>query len=316
MNSTLPAQWMTRISRLPAEGGPTGSDWVRALPRLIEDALGRWGLQPAGAVWTGQTAVVVPVQRDGRPLALKVVWPHPEAFAEHLALRHWDGCGAVRLVAADPPTGTLLLERLDPECDLHTLPIDAACRVVGQLLAHLHVPAPPSIPPLSGFVDRHLVTVARLAADGSVPRRIAVRARALADDLLADAAAAADARIAGEGGDDGARRLLHTDLHFANVLAADRSPWLAIDPKPMAGHPGFEIQPLLRNRVDELGSGSTFRWSIRRRLDIVCDAAGIDVDSARYWSLVHTALQIGWAAAAGDQAAGSLHIAIFKALDG
>ena len=63
----------------------------------------------------------------------------------------------------------------------------------------------------------------------------------------------------------------------------------------MAGHPGFELQPVLRNRVDELGTGAAFRWSIRRRLQIVAEAAGIDQEPARLWSLVHTGLQIGWA---------------------
>ena len=29
--------------------------------------------------------------------------------------------------------------------------------------------------------------------------------------------------------------LLHTDLHAGNVLAAEREPWLAIDPKPWVG---------------------------------------------------------------------------------
>jgi streptomycin 6-kinase len=29
-------------------------------------------------------------------------------------------------------------------------------------------------------------------------------------------------------------RMVHTDLHFWNVLASDRQPWLAIDPKPLA----------------------------------------------------------------------------------
>jgi streptomycin 6-kinase len=40
-------------------------------------------------------------------------------------------------------------------------------------------------------------------------------------------------------------RLLHWDLHYLNILAphpADqREPWLAIDPKPLAGDPGFEL---------------------------------------------------------------------------
>ena len=46
--------------------------------------------------------------------------------------------------------------------------------------------------------------------------------------------------------------MTHGDLHYANVLAADREPWLVIDPKPMSGDPHYEPAPLLWNRWDEL----------------------------------------------------------------
>lgn len=35
--------------------------------------------------------------------------------------------------------------------------------------------------------------------------------------------------------------LLFTDLHGDNVLGAQRSPWLAIDPKPHIGDPAFDL---------------------------------------------------------------------------
>lgn len=327
MSSLVPQQWLARIAALPADGGPSGVDWAARAPRLVQESLQRWDLTVVGAARTGWTAVVVPVTRDAIPLALKVVWPHWEALGEHLALRHWAGRGAVRLVAAEPSADALLLEWLDPDRSLASVDADTACEIIGSLLARLHVPAPPTIPPLADYVTRHLTTLARAgsrgASEGSVPRRIVTRVEGLARELLTELAASGDLR------------LLHTDLHFENVLArpgpgtdsarggdttpesarADAGDWLAIDPKPMAGHPGFEIQPVLRNRVDELGTGPAFRWGVRRRLELVCDAAGIDVESARLWSLVHTGLQIGWAAAQGDRAELSMQIALFKALE-
>src|SRR5947199_7792465 len=40
--------------------------------------------------------------------------------------------------------------------------------------------------------------------------------------------------------------LLCTDLHAGNVLAAQRAPWLAIDPKPFVGDPAFDaVQHIL-----------------------------------------------------------------------
>ncbi len=294
----VPEDWLRRVARLPASTGPSGADWADALPRLLDALLERWSLVPTGPGRTGWTAVVVPVEREGQALALKVVWPHEEGGGEHLALRHWAGNGAVRLVAADPGRGGLLMERLDPERDLRSVDIDTACAVVGGLLSRLHVPAPPSVPPLSGFVGRQ---VERLTRRDDLPRRVVSRVAGLAAELLEDPAADAT--------------LLHTDLHFENVLAGEREPWLAIDPKPFAGHPGFDIQPLLRNRADELGTGSGLRWSVRRRLTVTAEAAGIDVDQARLWSIVHAGMQALWAAEDDDADTLSLHIRMLKALE-
>ena len=50
-----------------------------------------------------------------RAAMLKISFPHDEAEHEHLALQHWHGDGAVRLLRADPHRCALLLERLHDE---------------------------------------------------------------------------------------------------------------------------------------------------------------------------------------------------------
>ena len=297
--------FVTRFSAADgAVGGPSGADWAAGLPRLLAEVLDEWGLEPSGRGRTGWTAVVVPVRRDGEPLALKMVWPHIEARDEALVLRHWSGRGAVRLVAADPARSALLLEPLDAGRDLRALEPDAACEVAGSLLRRLHLPAPPGLRPLSEYAGRVL---ARLEpAGGVLPRRMAERAHGLLRELVGEPSCDAT--------------LLHTDLHYENVLAslpgADRPPWLAIDPHALAGHPGFELVPLLRNRVEELGTGSTFRWSVRRRLEVVCEAAGIDEQLALRWSYVHTAMEAVWAGEDGNADGISFDVALLKALEG
>jgi streptomycin 6-kinase len=51
--------------------------------------------------------------------------------------------------------------------------------------------------------------------------------------------------------------VLFTDLHAANILRAEREPWLAIDPKPYVGDPTYDaLQHMLnesRLAVDPLG---------------------------------------------------------------
>jgi streptomycin 6-kinase len=295
----VPAGWREQVSRLPAEGGPSGAEWAGGLPRLLAELLARWDLTPTGNGMAGRTAVVVPVTREGQHLALKVVWPHDEAVAEPLALRHWSGDGAVRLVAAEPSRGGLLLEALDPSTDLQDAPVEEACEVIGGLLRRLHVPAPARVRTLSEWLERQLGRLPRHT--DTVPRRLLGQARS----LMTDFATVPDV--------DGT--LLHTDLHFENVLAGEREPWLAIDPKPLAGRPGFELPPVLWNRVDELGTGSAFRWSVRHRLRVVCEAAGIDEDEARAWVVVRETAEAMSAADAGDREGLTLAISLAKAMD-
>ena len=47
----------------------------------------------------------------------------------------------------------------------------------------------------------------------------------------------------------GGALLLHTDLHAGNVLAAEREPWLVIDPKPYVGDPAYDVTQHIFNGV-------------------------------------------------------------------
>ncbi|WP_345203279.1 aminoglycoside phosphotransferase family protein [Fodinibacter luteus] len=294
----IPADWLAWISRLPAEGGPSGADWARRAQRLLGEAFERWGLVTDGPLRTGWTAVVAPVLRDGEPLALKLVRRSRDTDGEPLALRHWAGNGAVRLVAALPGDGMLLLERLDPDRDLRGLDTDSACEVIGGLLARLHVAAPPALDPLSNWAAGWLDEAGRRQA---LPRRMVARARGLLAELSTDPSCDAT--------------LVHGDLHYENVLAGTREPWLAIDPQPRAGHPGFELHAVLRNRRDELGTGAALRWSVRRRTEVLCEAAGIDEDIARRWTIVRCAIEAVWALEDDNADEVTFSIALAKALD-
>lgn len=296
MSVDLPPEWAARVATYPADGGPTGRDWLATVPRLVAQALERWQLVlddgPAG---TGWTALVLPVRRGTERLALKVGWPHPEGAHEHLALRTWGGEGAVRLVAALPSDGLLLLDRLE-RTDLTDTWDEEACEVVGGLLRRLHVPAPPQVPRIGPYLEPHLE---RMASRPAVPRRLVTRTLGLARDLLPGAP----------------ELLLHTDLHYENVLLHPQEGWTAIDPKPVAGHPGFDLWPVLRNRFAEIGTGPAFRWSVRRRLEVVAEAARVDPDEARAWTLLRAGVEVSWASALEGDEAVTACIALHKALD-
>jgi streptomycin 6-kinase len=299
------AAFARRLASRPAHGdGTSAASWVRRLPGLLGSLIEEWQLVPAGPTWSGRAAIVVPVDRDGQALALRVSWPQGDSPKDHVALRAWGGHGAVRLVAADPGRRALLLERLDASSDLTRAPIDEACETVGRLLARLAIAAPPSIPALA---DVHRTRVDRLRTyDSGVPRRVASRAVALFDELSSASSGPSTSATP---------RLLHGDLQFGHVLCGDREPWLAISPRPVAGPAAADVHAVLRHRRREYGGGSAFRWTVRRRLEIVADAAGEDADLARLWCIVHASLDAAASAAEGRSEETSFQVALVKALE-
>jgi streptomycin 6-kinase len=276
-----------------AARGPAWAAFVERLPGLLRGLTAEWGLVVDGPPTHGFCALVVPVRTDGAPAMLKIAFPDEESQHEALVLQHWGGRGAARLLRADPHRRALLLERLHTR-DLNALGDLEACEVVGELYGRLHVPAPPQLQTVASYVDRWTAALAGLPRDAPIPRRLVEQARSLAGDLTADSTDAG--------------RIVHGDLHGENVLAADREPWLVIDPKGMSGDPHYEPAPMLWNRWDEVVAGGHVRHAVRRRFHTVIDAAGLDEDRARDWVVVrhmHNALwSVADAEAAGQRLTG------------
>ncbi|MEU3064797.1 aminoglycoside phosphotransferase family protein [Streptomyces subrutilus] len=251
--------------------GAAGREFVAGLPALAGRMVEQWELRRTGPAMHGVTAMVLPVEcADGAPAVLKLQLVDEESVGEPVALRVWDGDGAVRLLRHDRRTGAMLLERLDEGrhlSDLAGRDPRAAVRVVAELLARLSAaPAPAGMRGLGPMA-------AGMLAD--VPRALGRLADGRDRRVLRDCAAAL-AEVAGEPGD----RLLHWDLHYDNVLGGGpdgRARWLAIDPKPLAGDPGFELLPALANGF----AAGEVRW----RFDLMTEVLGLDRERARAWTL-------------------------------
>ncbi|MGI9161725.1 MAG: aminoglycoside phosphotransferase family protein [Mycobacterium sp.] len=245
---------------------------------VLREFTARWNLVSDGEVISGTCSLVLPVRTaDGLSAMLKIGFPDEESEHEHLALRRWAGDGAVRLLAADPHLRALLLERLQQD-DLTAVAEERACEVVAGLYDRLHVPALPALRPLSSFIDRWTVGLTELPRSAPIPRRLVEQAITLGRELIVD-------RVA--------ERVLHTDLHYANVLAAQNQPWAVIDPKPVNGDPHYEIAPMLWNRWDEIAGD--VRDGVRRRFWTLIDAAGFDEERARAWVIVRMVHNAMWA---------------------
>ena len=111
-------------------------------------------------------------------------------------------------------------------------------------------------------------------------------------------------------------RLLHWDLHYDNILAGQRQPWLAIDPKPLAGDPCFELLPALDNRWDEVMATSNVTRAVLRRFDLLTEVLGLDRQRATGWALGRVLQKALWDIEDGDSALDRAQIALAAALIG
>jgi streptomycin 6-kinase len=256
-----------------AREGEAARPWLARLPELVAERCVRWGLRVAGDPMHGYLALVVPVLRGDERYALKVSWLDGETVNEAAALALWQGGGAVRLLEADATSGALLLEWLDPRRCLADADLGVAVPVAGRLLRRLAVPVPAEwpAPPVPGLRQWALDLAAEL------PGRWRATGRPFPERRLGAAVEVATALAPRAGG-----LLANRDMHYQNVLAGEREPWLVIDPKVMRGDAEFGLAPLLWRRLREAGGPG----GLRRRFDALVDEAGLDAELARGWTLL------------------------------
>lgn len=250
---------------------PGGAQWLERLPRLIDECTERWDLELGSPMVGGYCSFVAPAGDR----VLKVGWPHEESEHEALALRVWDGDGAVRLLAEDAERNALLLERCEPGTPLLDLGDDDAGDVVASLLRRLWKAPPPEL--------RLLADVAARWVD-----ELPVAWRRLGrpfDRSILDAAVGA---LRDLGPTQGPLVLANEDLHAGNVLRSTRQPWLAIDPKPLAAEREFTPAAMLRDRMEEVLAGPQPRRRLRRRLDRLSSDLELDRERVRSWAVAHT----------------------------
>jgi streptomycin 6-kinase len=242
-------------------------EWLAALPGLVAELAEQWSLDLEEPVDTPHSLVV-----PAGDAVLKVNAPsHFEADHEADALVLWRGAGAVRPLARDDERRAFVCERCRPGTPLWDTDADELL-VVPPLVARLSIEVAPSHP------FRFVADEAERWAE-EIQRRNELSGSALEPalvDYAVDVLRTADRN---------ARFLANQDLHGGNVLAAEREPWLVIDPKPLVGERELDGVGLLRNAA---WSGE----SITRWLDVLADL-GLDRERLRGWGVAH-ALAWGW----------------------
>jgi streptomycin 6-kinase len=250
---------------------PAGSEWLERLPGLVREAAARWSLTPGRPYEYAFASLALPATTaGGDDVVLKVQFPDTESEHEAAALRRWDGDGAVRLLDYDPGRRALLLERCIPGTSLAQREPEEALDVIVGLLPRLWVPAGE---PFRTLAEEATGWLAQMQVDRE-------RLTAPFEHELVDVAVDALHELPSTQGE---QVLLHQDLHADNVLAAQREPWLVIDPKPLVGEREFGVAAIVRG--SELGHS---REAVRRRLHRVCSELGLDEERARRWTIAQT----------------------------
>jgi streptomycin 6-kinase len=275
--SALPAlEPSPALRRTVAELGEEARRWLAELPGLAARTAAEWALELDEQVeHEGHASVIVTATiRGGDRAILKLSVPHDDARHEAAALSRWGGEGAVRLIHRSDDGFVLLLERCDPGHDLWRVDLDEQLDVLTDLLPRLWVPCGDrAIPRLVDTCRRWEQEIPAKAAALGVPIGVASRAQ----------------RWAGELASAGPGYLLHGDLHPGNVLAAASGRWVAIDPKPWAGDPAFDLAQLLANWIR---SGHTATATdVGHHADRLASRLSLDAPRILRWAAVKA---IGW----------------------
>ncbi|WP_162606661.1 aminoglycoside phosphotransferase family protein [Jiangella asiatica] len=274
----------TKLAEFAArDDQPEVAAWVRTLPALVPELCERWELT-VGAPYEpgGQCSWVAPATtRTGDAVVLKVGWRHEEAEHEAAGLRFWDGDGAARLFADETfdSTSAMLMERCEPGTMLaRARPPLEQDEVIAGLLRRLWRRPP------DGHPFRPLTSMCDFWAD-EFEEKLAAAAPGRVDPGIARAAMQLMRSLPRESTD---QVVLCTDLHTENVLAAEREPWLVVDPKPYVGDRSYDALQHMLN-MDRLTKDPN------RLLERMADLLDLDRERLRRWLFARCVQEsLGW----------------------
>lgn len=242
-----------------------GTAWLDTLPSLLAEMCGIWRLRPDGTALHGSNAIALPVTRDAVRLILRLTPPHDAFQLEIDALEFWAGRGTVRLIEHDVEAGAMLLERLDTTHTLASLPLAEAVPLIARLMRRLSIPiTDPTVVSTADVVSaRSLMLSAEWERLGQpFDQSVLERTLTIARDLNSTP------------GD----RAVNGDLHFDQVLAGEREPWLAVDPVLLRGDLEYDLARVLWTRLDEMSDDD-----VVFHFETIVREAQLDHERARKW---------------------------------
>lgn len=272
------------IQQMLAFHGEEGQKWIGRLPAILTACEQRWGLM-IGAPFSNLSFhyVTSAMNGAGEPVVVKACSPTGEFQKEMEAIRLFAGHGMAQLLAFDADNEVMVLERLLPGTLLKAVKDDEqAMSGAASVMKLLWRPVPAGAPfPTIQDWGKGFTRLRQHynGGHGPFPKALLEQAERLFADLADSMAEPV---------------LLHGDLHQENILAAQRHPWLAIDPKGLIGEPAYEIGALLRNPLPELLQMPDPKRVLARRVDQLAAELGLDRERIRCWGLAQAVLSAWW----------------------
>ncbi|HSU80011.1 MAG TPA: aminoglycoside phosphotransferase family protein [Candidatus Angelobacter sp.] len=232
----IPGSFKTKIT---GAFGEEGRAWLETLDARVQSVGEDWQLTLGAPVTNlSYNYVLKAFDSKGTPVILKLGVPGFDFTNEITTLEVYDGKGCVRLLAADPERGALLLEQLIPGTMLTEVKDEAlAMNHFIKVWRAIRRPVPegvscPTVLDWAKGLDRYLERYSN--GEGPISKAYVQ----LAKDCFQDVTKTSDGP-----------ELLHGDLHHQNILFSDEQGWLAIDPKGVAGDPYFDLISYLINQL-------------------------------------------------------------------
>ena len=274
--------------KMLATHGVAAQRWLEVLPGNLARLRERWRFTPGQPFPNLSYAYVAAATlADGSPVVFKAQPPHMESLSGTVALRTWNGRGSVRLLDADAESGFELLERVYPGTTAEMVAEDEATLALLATMPSLWVDPPddPTLITMERWAKELFEYPVRFGETGPLPLELVVEAAEVFREMIASSPSP---------------KLLHGDLHHSNILSATRAPWLAIDPKGLLGDPAFEPSAMFFNPRARLRTEADIPGLVRRRLDLIVSATGLDRHRVAAWGFAQATLSVCWSATAGS----------------
>lgn len=247
----------------------------------MQHYLTAWNLSNPQPLAQTLTSSVYTVTHDDTTVVLKVLTAY--GVAERigaLALRHFDGHGAVKLLRSDDDAQ--LLEYADGE-NLTGLVKNGhdedATAIIGDVVNALHANA--SAPPEGITTLRQWFRALFVQAEEDRKNGL--------DTVLMRAADIAD-RVFDQPQEP---RVLHGDIHHENIRLSSRG-WLAFDPKGLYGERTYDLANTLCNPRPIYGVVNGDEARILRNAGILAEKCGIDRSRVLLFLYLYACLTASW----------------------